>query len=311
MSGLIFRTILIATASCAAIAAEAATFQVDTKASSGTIQTSGPSDNKFQSGSAPLSLTSSSVTDSSGTARAIGTALAVASAAPGVVKSYSLATGDAFAVTCCTSAGGTGSSWAKVEDRFVLASPFFAGGTIASISAAVLIDGMMTSLDQGGFWSGQQSWTATAQIGSTSWTWSGSRQGNATNGITTMGDMFGLRPIMANVTVGQETLVMLRVETVARADAGGFGPNSARWETNLGNSLTWRGIGAMSVGGMQVSDFSALSSSTGFDYRAGIIDADPPAPGIPEPQSWALLLSGFGVLGMAVRRQRRCHDMRV
>lgn len=303
MNRIVFRTICLMTASFGSMSAQAASYLVQTNAASGTIQTPGPTDFKTDTRSEPFALSSTSNTDSSSTDQAIATARASAAAAPGSVKGAALATGESFKPECCTSTSATGSTFAEVNDAFVLSSPQYANGTVASISAAILIDGVMRNANLGRFWRGSQSWRATARIGNEFWVWEAENGGDATSGIISSADAFGLKPLTANVTIGAQTPVMLRLETFARASTGGFGSDTALWETDLGSTMTWRGISGMTVGGQQVSDFSAFSSSSGFDYRKGIVDAVPPTPAIPEPQSWALLLAGFGVLGAAVRRR--------
>lgn len=54
------------------------------------------------------------------------------------------------------------------------------------------------------------------------------------------------------------------------------------------------------MNGVEVADFTALSASSGFDFRRGIVAAA----GVPEPQAWAMLLGGFGLIGATARRRR-------
>lgn len=95
---------------------------------------------------------------------------------------------------------------------------------------------------------------------------------------------------------------------IGPADSGAAGCN--------GLGYRWGGISAVrdDVGNL-VADWSVLSSS-GFDYaqadpgpqaltpREVVVTLFPGATMVPEPATWALLLTGFGATGLAVRRRR-------
>lgn len=66
--------------------------------------------------------------------------------------------------------------------------------------------------------------------------------------------------------------------------------------------IMWKGITEIrDADGEPVTDFN-LVSLTGLDYRIAVNRPDIAA--IPEPNVWAMLLAGLGLIGLAARRQR-------
>lgn len=68
----------------------------------------------------------------------------------------------------------------------------------------------------------------------------------------------------------------------------------------LNNSATWMGISFLDPGGNPLAGAIATSAS-GQNYNQAY---QPYSGAVPEPASWAMLLTGFGLTGAAVRRRR-------
>ena len=51
--------------------------------------------------------------------------------------------------------------------------------------------------------------------------------------------------------------------------------------------------------------FGALPEGLSFTSQSGVLLSGLAQPGVPEPQSWALLISGFVLAGSAMRSRRR------
>ncbi|MBI1196275.1 MAG: PEP-CTERM sorting domain-containing protein [Phenylobacterium sp.] len=96
--------------------------------------------------------------------------------------------------------------------------------------------------------------------------------------------------------------MQMTVETEAFASAGGPGLNFSSFATDLGDTFAWGGIQKVMVDGTEVTDFSALSADTGFDYRYAYVE--PGSGAVPEPATWALMLTGFGLGGTMLRSRR-------
>jgi hypothetical protein len=81
-------------------------------------------------------------------------------------------------------------------------------------------------------------------------------------------------------------------------------------QTNLGNVFTFsQTLGASNFLTIDPTDGEALTSLTvsapgGFDYATAFAAIFLPA-SVPEPGSWAMMLLGFGAMGIALRRSRR------
>jgi hypothetical protein len=280
--------------------ATAALFIVSTTADSGTIQTPGAGDPKSIRADAPAQTSSFSLTDRAFDQSARASSFAEAKAQVGAVHAYSTAKAEAFALGCCTSALGTSSAYAEYNDTFVLRSNAFADGTVGTITASILVSGAAGGIYSGDFWSGSVFWRSTTSLNGQSFVDAFTSQGNAANGFITSGANFGLRTITFDVVFGQSANVLLRVETIASAGAGGFGYNDAVFTSDLGHTVSWQGISKLTVGGREVTDYSALSPDTGFDFVRGFETRAV----VPEPDAWALMIAGFGLVGAAARSRR-------
>lgn len=282
--------------------AHAALFIVSTTADSGTLQTSGSGDPKNIRAAAPAQTSSYSATDRAFDQFARASSFANAQAQVGAVHAYSTAKAEAFAPGCCTSAMGGSSAYAEYNDTFLLRSNAFEDGVLATITADILVSGSAGGVYSGDFWSGSVSWRATTAMNGQSYVDAYSGQGNAQNGFHGSGSPFGLRTVTFDVVFGQAANVILRVETIASAGAGGFGYNDAVFTSDLGHTVSWQGISKLVVGGQEVTDYAAFSPDTGFDFVRGF---QSPTGAVPEPSSWALMIAGFGLLGATCRLRRR------
>jgi hypothetical protein len=65
---------------------------------------------------------------------------------------------------------------------------------------------------------------------------------------------------------------------------------------DFANTIEWLGLVPSAA-----SKGLTLTSGSGFDYLRGFA---PPQGGVPEPASWALLITGFGLTGSMLRRRR-------
>ena len=82
----------------------------------------------------------------------------------------------------------------------------------------------------------------------------------------------------------------------ATADGDMFAPS---WSTvDFGHTLTWGGIDRITdADGNELSGVTFTTASN-FDFYAPAI-----APAIPEPQTWVMMLAGFGLIGALARKR--------
>lgn len=285
----------------AAPQAQAAYYLSTGNAASGTTQVPGQSPGYLVQGASPVAdgAESKTVTPSD---FGSGWAKTSASAADGMLKTYAWAQAISTAPGCCSGGGAAGSARAAFQDNFVVRSSQYADGTMATLTARILIDGAFPMTTSGGYWSSIQSWSWNFGLSGLAWTDSFSQYGDATNGVWTVGNGFGYRTYTANIILGQATTTRMDMTASISANAGGFGGSFVEVASDLGHTVTWRGITSLTINGQQVTDFTALSTTTGFDFRTGIVD--PPTGGVPEPASWAMLIVGFGLTGASMRRRR-------
>ena len=103
----------------------------------------------------------------------------------------------------------------------------------------------------------------------------------------TIGKTVNLRiPFVSGQTFGIDSITTCSVRSIG----GTLG-------CNAGNSSYWGGVTSVTdAAGAALSGWT-LSSASGVDYIASM------APGVPEPASWLMLITGFGLVGAQSRKR--------
>lgn len=278
---------------------QAATFIAGASAASRTQHTEGPNDIKTVNGGAGVSTASASGTDRLAEEGAQAASASSATAGIGAVHVYSTAV--AAASGCCASARGSSNAFASYTDSFVLGSSTVPVGSFAVLTFDILFNGTAGGGGSGAAWAGMSSWGGRTTANGTVYEKSFERSATGVLGVTTTGDDFGLYAFTTNVVFGQAVSIQLLAYTDAIAQVGA-GNNSAQFTADLGHTVSWEGIRSLTVGGVEVTDFTAVSRDTGFDFASGYGAGG--VTGVPEPSTWAMLVLGFAGFGAALRRRR-------
>jgi hypothetical protein len=110
--------------------------------------------------------------------------------------------------------------------------------------------------------------------------------------------------IKIGVTFGQGTDVSFSVDTFTRAGAGTYYGDPITMEASgfADLSVRWAGItGVFLNDNTRLDTGITASTSSGFD----VINGFPAAAPVPEPETYAMMLAGLGLLGFAARRRKR------
>lgn len=114
----------------------------------------------------------------------------------------------------------------------------------------------------------------------------------------TTGGLPGLQTISFTVATG--TPVQLDMRGWASAGTSIYQPmqlSTADGQADLGHTIAWGGITTLrDASGATVTDYTAVSASSGFDYRNAYVGL------VPEAPSSLLLLAGLAMLGTGWRR---------
>jgi hypothetical protein len=86
-----------------------------------------------------------------------------------------------------------------------------------------------------------------------------------------------------------------RLDSSTSCSVGSIGGNPG---CDAGNSSYWGGVRSVTNTSGAVLSGWTLSSASGVDYAASM------APAVPEPASWLMLITGFGLVGALGRRRR-------
>ena len=165
------------------------------------------------------------------------------------------------------------------------------------LTAAILVHGTDGGAGAG-IWNGTLTWGSDAGVNGYLVSNIYTLNGNQSRGFSSSGsNNFGLQFITAPVSFGNSNSVRLHVFAKAAATAFHYSTGFSEFNVDLGNTVSWQGITNLTVRGVAVTDYSAISADTGFDFRRGF------GATVPEPASWALMIAGFGVTGSALRRR--------
>jgi hypothetical protein len=290
-----------ATTAIAAVPAAAQTFSASTYAR---VETSSPgsvvlADPEGASGASPVASTSQL-----DRAAPNQSASVLTSAAAGAGALHVYATGKAVndePAGTQSAAYSIGSADAASSDGFLFLADGYSQGTLAYITANVYLDGDPFQHEGFGTYGYAQSWSASVGAGSNGGggTWSGFDSNYVVCPACSNGGTLGLHSIGFYAVIGYENNVSmsLHVDNTLFMNMGE--PGSVTGTLDLSNTFSWAGITSVSVNGVAVTDFSAISGATGFDYAKAY--AEPSS--VPEPASWALLVAGFGLVGGAARQR--------
>jgi len=123
-------------------------------------------------------------------------------------------------------------------------------------------------------------------------------------GGSTGTDTFTLKFTDVPFTFGQAIDVSMALSVFASlnvVDPGGGG----RTQADYGHTVTWGGLSEVRDElGNQITDFSALSGSSGFDFA----HATPAVSNVPEPGVFALMLAGLAAGIQVARRRKRSNE---
>ena len=216
---------------------------------------------------------------------------------------------------------GSGQASGFMSDYFALSVPGAASGAVFTVTAQVRVDGSAFAQTLPG-------WTATYQpVGELAafshWeSWvrvlrgdNGSmlaelraredcdaRTNQGSGPFCQTGGTPGLQTLSFTMSNGG-TPVQLDMRGWASAGTSVYQPTtlvSADSVADMGHTIAWGGITALrDAGGALVGDFSAVSATSGFDYRNAYVSA------VPEAPASLLLLAGLAMLGTGWRRGLR------
>ena len=278
--------------------ARAATFIASESATSRTQYAEGPNDVQTVSGGAGVTTASGSLTDSAFEEGAQAASSSSATAGLGAVHASSTAVADSSG--CCSTARSSSVASASYADSFILGSSTIAPGTFGVLTFDILANGSTDGGGTGPAWAGVSYWVARAIVNGTVYQTSFEHRATGADGVTDTGDGFGLYTFAANVVFGQPVNVQLLVN--AGASALVAPGNIAQFSADLSHTVSWEGIRSLTVGGVEVTDFTAVSGDTGFDFARGYGAGGVTA--VPELSIWATLILGFAGCGAALRRRR-------
>lgn len=204
-------------------------------------------------------------------------------------------------------AGASSSSYADAVayDSFVVNAPSYASGAVFTITASVNLTGSVGAMGSvspagaSGNFDALSSWRAEVQLYNSTMQFPLQAAGSSAcwdNPSVGMGCSGGPAALSLTFTVsnGQPTDLVILGQARARSFAGaGAGAVAAAdaW-SDLGHTIAWGGIDSVRDSeGKLIAAYTALSATSGFEYRNGYVSA------VPEPRSWLLFV--VGILGIA------------
>lgn len=208
-------------------------------------------------------------------------------------------------VSAKATAGNFSGAWAGAsagwKDTLKIISPDYAGGTSATVKWSFFLTGQTgayaSDLVGGG---AGAAWYSEYAFGSDSGYYNSFHNffgpGNESlqqthNGVP--GEAYGMHTFETIVSLGSSLTQSLSLNCSAHAAA----PEGVSASTlcELDKSLYWGGIESVSIGSNAIN--YSLTSASGTDWSKSFITP------VPEPETYAMLLAGLGLLGFAARRR--------
>jgi hypothetical protein len=247
----------------------------------------------------------------SGFSTELGSAVASAQIGPGALHLMAQSAAGASNAVPGVAVGGRASAdvSAYLDDSFIIKASALPLGSLVTMAFIFDVHGGLGGAGSSGGWQGSANVAASLHLvgtgsacGCDNVDWSGrqSLSGNqsayTTNGISPFGD----HPFTATVLVGSPINLHITGEahssSLAKPDYFIGGSSGATFESNLSNTIGWGGIvNVFDANGHELTDYSAISATSGFDYRQSSL--------VPEPQTLILMLAGLISIGICRRRR--------